>query len=45
VNEKFLKKCKPGEKVFFIPDEKELEITCLDDKGRDGNVNVSIKYY
>ena len=45
VNEKFLKKCKPGEKVFFIPDEKELKITCLDDKGRDGNIKINIKYY
>ncbi len=45
VNEKFLRKCKPGERVFFIPDEKELKITCLDDKGRDGSVKVNIKYY
>ena len=45
VNDKFIKKSKPGEKVFFTPDEKELTITCLDDKGRDGRVKVSIKYY
>ncbi|MCU0332597.1 MAG: penicillin-binding protein 1C [Ignavibacteriaceae bacterium] len=45
VNEKFIKKTKPGERVFFIPEEKELKITCLDDKGRDGNVKVSIKFY
>lgn len=45
VNEKFIKKTKPGERVFFIPEEKELKITCLDDKGRDGSVKVSIKYY
>ncbi len=45
VNEKFIKKTKPGEKVFFIPEEKELNITCLDDKGRDGSVKVNIKYY
>ncbi len=45
VNEKFIRKTKPGERVFFVPEEKELKITCLDDKGRDGSVNVSIKYY
>ena len=45
VNEKFFKKTKPGERVFLIPEEKELKITCLDDKGRDGSVKVSIKYY
>jgi len=45
VNEKFIKKTKPGERVFFIPEEKELKITCLDDKGRDGSIKVSIMYY
>ena len=45
VNEKFIKKSKPGEKVFFIPNEKVLKITCLDDKGRDGRVKINIKYY
>ncbi len=45
VNEKFLKKSRPGERVFFVPKENELMITCLDDKGRDGHVKVSIKYY
>ncbi|MFI5237943.1 MAG: penicillin-binding protein 1C, partial [Ignavibacteriales bacterium] len=45
VNEKFIKKSKPGERVFLIPKEKELTITCLDDRGRDGNVKVTVKYY
>jgi penicillin-binding protein 1C len=45
VNEKFFMKTKPGEKVFFIPDEKELKITCLDDKGRDESVEIVVKYY
>lgn len=45
VNEKFFKKSKPGERVFLTPETKELKITCLDDKGRDGSVKVNIKYY
>ena len=45
VNEKFFKKSKPGERVFFVPEEKELNITCLDDKGRDGTVTVNVKFY
>jgi penicillin-binding protein 1C len=45
VNEKFFKKTKPGERVFLIPESNKLKITCLDDKGRDGSVQVSIKYY
>jgi penicillin-binding protein 1C len=45
VNEKFIKKTKPGERIFFIPEEKELKITCLDDKGRDRSIHISFKYY
>ena len=45
VNDVFIKKCQPGEKVFIKPMKKELKITCLDDHGRDNNINVSIKYY
>jgi penicillin-binding protein 1C len=45
INDSFYKKCKPGERIFFNPDAKDLKITCLDDKGRDGSVKVSIKYY
>ncbi|MGB5287458.1 MAG: transglycosylase domain-containing protein [Ignavibacteriaceae bacterium] len=45
VNDKFYKKCKPGERVFFNPEEKDLKITCLDDKGRDRSVRINVKYY
>jgi len=45
VNGKFYIKCKPGERIFLNPSEKELNITCLDDKGRNGRVSVDIKFY
>ncbi|MBK9097743.1 MAG: hypothetical protein IPM14_06350 [bacterium] len=45
INDSFYKKCKPGERIFFNPDVKDLKITCLDDKGRDETVRVSVKYY
>ena len=45
VNDKFYKKCKPGDKVFFKPEVKKLKITCLDDKGRDGSIKVTVNYY
>ncbi len=45
VNEKFFKKTKPGERIFFIPESNKLKITCLDDKGRDETIRVSVKYY
>ena len=45
VNDKFYKKCKAGERIFLSPDQKDLKITCLDDKGRDRSVKINIKYY
>lgn len=45
INDKFYKKCKPGERIFFNPDKNELKITCMDDKGRDEIVHLSVKYY
>ena len=45
VNDKFYKKCKPGDKVFLKPENDELKITCLDDRGRDESVRINVKYY
>lgn len=45
LNGQFYKKCKPGERIFFNPNEKDIRITCLDDKGRDGSVKIEINYY
>ncbi len=45
LNGQFYKKCKPGERIFFNPNEKDIRITCMDDKGRDGNVKIEINYY
>ena len=45
VNDKYFAKTKPGEKIFLKPETEELKITCLDDKGRDESIKVSIKYY
>ena len=45
INDTFYKKSKPGERIFFNPTEKELKITCVDDKGRDRSVIVNVKYY
>jgi penicillin-binding protein 1C len=45
VNNKFFKKCIAGERIFFNPNQKDLKITCLDDKGRDRSIRINIKYY
>jgi len=45
VNDAYFAKTNPGEKIFLKPETEELTITCLDDKGRDESIKVSIKYY
>ncbi|UCH66780.1 MAG: penicillin-binding protein 1C [Ignavibacterium sp.] len=45
VNDEYFGKTKPGNKIFLIPETEELKITCLDDKGRDESVMISVKYY
>jgi penicillin-binding protein 1C len=45
VDDKFYRKCKAGERIFFNPDAKDILITCLDDKGRDESVRIFVKYY
>lgn len=45
VNNQYYSKCKPGEKIFLKPENGDLKITCLDDKGREKTVNVTVKFY
>ncbi len=44
VNDKLLKKALAKEKIFFIPPEGEVKISCTDDKGRNTNIWVTVKY-
>lgn len=45
VNDEYFAKTKPGNKIFLKPETEELKITCLDDKGRDESVMISVNYY
>ena len=45
INGEYYAKTNPGEKIFLKPETEELKITCLDDKGRDESLKISIKYY
>lgn len=45
INDSFYKKCKPGEKVFFSPEDDIVNIVCADDKGGMSKLNISVKYY
>lgn len=44
INNKFYKTSNAGEKQFFIPEEGPVKISCTDDKGRNRNVNITVKY-
>jgi penicillin-binding protein 1C len=45
VNDVFYQKAKAHDKVFFIPDEGQLKISCNDDKGRNSDEEITVKYY
>ena len=45
VNNNYYKKCKPGERVFLKAHPGNLNITCLDDKGRDESITIDVKFY
>jgi penicillin-binding protein 1C len=44
INNKFYKACSAGEKQFFTPDEGPLKISCTDDKGRNKDIWIKVKY-
>ncbi|KUG26363.1 penicillin-insensitive transglycosylase & transpeptidase pbp-1c [hydrocarbon metagenome] len=45
VNDKFYKKSSPEEKTFLHISEGNIKITCMDDRGRETNVNVKVSSY
>lgn len=45
INDKFYMKCKPGEKIFFRPENKNVNIICTDDKGGTSKLKINVKYY
>ena len=44
INNKFYKSAPVGTKQFFIPDEGPSKISCTDDKGRNRDVWISVRY-
>lgn len=44
INNKFYKSCNAGEKQFFVPTEGPVKISCTDDKGRNRNISITVKY-
>lgn len=44
INNKFYKSCNAREKQFFVPQEGLLKISCTDDKGRNRDIRVTVRF-
>jgi penicillin-binding protein 1C len=44
INDKFYKSVEAGSREFFLPEEGPVKISCTDDKGRNRNVWIRVKY-
>ncbi len=44
INNKFYKTGNIGEKQFFVPDEGPVKISCTDDKGRNRDIWIRVRY-
>lgn len=44
IDNKFYKSCNAGEPQFFRPNEGPVKISCTDDKGRNRDVRIIVKY-
>ncbi|WP_431211649.1 hypothetical protein ACQ86N_38495 [Puia sp. P3] len=44
INDKFYKAGEAGSREFFVPDEGPVKISCTDDKGRNKNIWIRVRY-
>jgi penicillin-binding protein 1C len=44
INDQFYKTAAAGEKLFFVPQEGVVKISCTDDKGRNRNSTIRVRY-
>jgi penicillin-binding protein 1C len=44
IDNKFYKASSTGEKQFFMPDEGPVKISCADDKGRNKDIWIKVRY-
>lgn len=45
LNDRFYKSGRVDEKIFFTPESGALKISCSDDKGRNSDIQITIRYY
>ncbi len=44
INDKYLGSCTKEEKLFFVPADNNIKISCTDDKGRNTDIRIKIKF-
>ncbi|MBL7739540.1 MAG: penicillin-binding protein 1C [Chitinophagaceae bacterium] len=44
INNQFYKVANAGEKQYFIPEEGPVKISCTDDKGRNRDIKITVRY-
>ncbi|GAB3017471.1 penicillin-binding protein 1C [Niabella terrae] len=44
INDKFLGQCAKTDKIVFIPVDRKIKISCTDDKGRNANIHITVKF-
>jgi penicillin-binding protein 1C len=44
INDKFYKSAPVNSKQFFVPDEGPVKISCTDDKGRNKDIWINVRY-
>jgi penicillin-binding protein 1C len=44
INNKFYRTAEAGSKQFFIPEEGPVKISCTDDKGRNRDIRIRVRY-
>jgi penicillin-binding protein 1C len=44
INDKLLQKASPNTEVFFKPEAGKIKISCSDDKGRNADIYVEVKW-
>lgn len=44
INDRYLGHCAKEEKLFFIPAGNEIKVSCTDDKGRNSNLQIRVKF-
>ena len=44
INDKFYQAADAKQKIFFSAQSQELKISCTDDKGRNANIKIKVKF-